>query len=70
MAVSYSKLFALLVERGMKKKDFRSVTGLSYSTVSKLEKNENVMVDVLDRICTKLNCTIEEVIEIFPDENK
>ena len=67
MAVSYNNLFKLLIDRGMKKKDLRSVTGLSYSTLGKLEKGENVNVEVLERICLKLNCSISEVIEIIPD---
>jgi len=69
MAVSYNRLFKLLIDRGMKKKDLKVVTGLSYSTLSKLEKGENVTVEVLERICTRLKCSIDEVIEILPDEN-
>ena len=69
MAVSYNKLFKLLIDRGMKKKDLKVVTGLSYSTLSKLEKGENVTVEVLERICLKLKCAIDDVIEILPDEN-
>ena len=64
MAVSYNKLFKLLIDRGIKKKDFRAITGLSYSTLSKLEKGENVTVEVLDRISTKIDCNIEEIVEI------
>jgi len=69
MAVSYNRLFKLLIDRGMKKKDLKVVTGLSYSTLSKLEKGENVTVEVLERICIRLKCSIDEVIEILPDEN-
>ena len=69
MAVSYNKLFKLLIDRGMKKKDLKVVTGLSYSTLAKLEKGENITVEVLERICIKLSCSIDEIIEIIPDEN-
>lgn len=60
MAVSYKKLFKVLIDRDMKKKDFREYVGISYSTLSKLEKGENTNVDVLERICLKMNCHIED----------
>lgn len=69
MAVSYKKLFKLLIDKNMKKKDFRAVTGLSYSTLYKLEKGENVNVEVIDRICTKLGCSVEEIMEIVSDKS-
>lgn len=68
MAVSYKKLFKLLIDRDMKKKDFRELTGLSGNTVSKLANNENVTMEVIDRICTKMGCSIEEIVEIIPDK--
>ena len=68
MAVSYKKLFKLLIDKDMKKKDFRELTGLSGNTVSKLANNENVTMEVIDRICTKMGCDIEDILEIVPDE--
>ena len=56
MAVSYKKLFKLLIDRDMKKKEFRDDVGISYSTMSKLEKGENTTVEVLEKICLKLGC--------------
>ena len=52
----------------MKKKDFREYVGISYSTLSKLEKGENTNVDVLERICLKMDCRIEDIMEILPDQ--
>ena len=54
MAVSYKKLFKILIDRDMKKKEFRDYVGISYSTMSKLEKGENTTVEVLEKICLKL----------------
>lgn len=51
----------------MKKKDFREFVGISYSTLSKLEKGENTTVEVLERICLKLGCEIGDIMEIVPD---
>uniref|UniRef100_UPI003209BD0E helix-turn-helix domain-containing protein n=1 Tax=uncultured Agathobaculum sp. TaxID=2048140 RepID=UPI003209BD0E len=55
MAVSYKKLFKILIDRDMKK-EFRDFVGISYSTMSKLEKGENTTVEVLEKICLKLGC--------------
>lgn len=67
MAVSYKPLFKLLIDKKMKKKDFAKLTGLSNSTVSKLAKDENVTMEVIDKICRNLNCKIEEIVEITTD---
>lgn len=67
MAVSYKRLFKILIDRDMKKKDFREFVGISYSTLSKLEKGENTTVEVLERICLKLGCEIGDIMEIIPD---
>lgn len=68
MAVSYKKLFKILIDRDMKKKEFRDFVGISYSTMSKLEKGENTTVEVLERICLKLGCGINDIMEILPDD--
>lgn len=68
MAVSYKKLFKLLIDRDMKKKDFRELTGLSGNTVSKLANNENVTMEVIDRICTNMGCGVDDILEIIPDK--
>jgi DNA-binding Xre family transcriptional regulator len=67
VAVSYKKLFKLLIDHDMKKKDLRDLTGISYSTMAKLENVENVMMDVAERICLKLNCQLSDIAEIIPD---
>lgn len=70
MAVSYKKLWKLLIDKDMKKKDLRDVTGLSSVSIAKLGKNENVGVDVLEKICGALNCDISDIIEyVSEDEN-
>ena len=68
MAVSYKKLFKILIDRDMKKKEFRDFVGISYSTMSKLEKGENTTVEVLEKICLKLGCGINDIMEILPED--
>ena len=50
------------------KKEFRDFVGISYSTMSKLEKGENTTVEVLEKICLKLGCGINDIMEILPDD--
>ena len=68
MAVSYKKLFKLLIDRDMKKKEFKELTGISQGTLCKLQNGGNVMVDVLEKICLKMDCRIDEIMEIYPDQ--
>ena len=67
MAVSYNRLFKLMIDRKMRKKDLCELAGVSTSTMSKMERDEIVSLEVIDRICQKLNCNIEDVLEILPD---
>lgn len=70
MSVSYKKLWKLLIDRDMKKKDLREVAGISTSSMAKLGKNENVTTDVLVKICKALKCDISDIMEILPDDNE
>lgn len=70
MRVSYKKLWKLLIDRDMKKKDLQKAAGLSSTTITKLSNHENVSMDVLIKICTALNCDIGDIMEIIPNESK
>ena len=63
MAITYDKLWALLKQRGLKKKDLCEISGISHASVAKLAKNENVNTEILEKICTGLGCGIEEIME-------
>ena len=67
MAISYKKLFKLMIDKDMKKKDLRTLTGVSYSTLLKMENGEYVSLDVLDRICRSLDCRLSDIAEVLPD---
>ena len=64
MAVTYKKLFKLLIDRKMKKKELCEQAKVSTATVSKLANDENVTVEILARICTALNCSFDDIVEI------
>ena len=67
MAVSYKKLWKLLIDRDMKKKDLREAACISPSTIAKLGRNESLNTDVLVRVCRALNCDIGDIMEVLPD---
>jgi len=69
MSVSYKKLWKLLIDREMKKKDLCDVAGVSHASIAKLGKNENVTTDVLLKICSALHCDIGDIMEIVEDSN-
>lgn len=70
MAVSYKKLWILLIEKNMKKTDLRIQSGISTGALAKLGKNENVNTEVLAKICKALDCKIEDIMEMVPDEKE
>ncbi len=69
MAVSYKKLWKLLIDKNMKKKDLRAATGISTTTLAKLGKDENVSTDILAKICKALGCDIGDIMEMVNEEN-
>lgn len=68
MAVSYNKLWKLLIDKHMKKKELGKAAGISNSLIAKLGKNENVTVEVLVKICAALDCSIDDIMELVPEE--
>lgn len=70
MAVSYKKLWKLLIDRNMKKKDLRTAANISTTTLARLGKDENVSTEILSKICTALNCDVGDIMEMVPDDTK
>ena len=66
MAVSYKKLWKLLIDKDIKKKDLSVKAGVSPATITKMGKNGHVTTEVLLKICTALNCRIEDIREVTP----
>lgn len=69
MAVSYKKLWKLLIDKDMKKKDLRQATGMSTTSLAKLSKNENINTEILVKICKVLECDIGDIMEITEDQH-
>ncbi len=67
MAISYKKLWKLLIDKDMKKKDLQTLSGVSSATITKLGRNENVNTEVLQKICTALQCDISDIMEMTAD---
>lgn len=67
MAVSYKKLWKLLIDKDMKKKDLRIATGMTTTALAKLGKNEHVNTEILAKICKVLECNIEDIVEIIEE---
>lgn len=69
MGVSYSRLFKLLIDKKMKKKDLIAAAGISSSTMAKLGKDEYVNVEVLVKICNALGVNIGDIMDVVSDES-
>ena len=65
MSVSYTKLWKLLIDLDMKKKDLQQAAGVSSALIAKMGRNENVSTDSLVKICRALNCDIGDIMEVI-----
>ncbi len=68
MKISYKKLWKLLIDREMMKKELAEQAGISTASIAKLGRNENVNTEILLKICTALKCDVSDIMEIVPDE--
>lgn len=64
MAVSYKKLWKLLIDKDMKKKDLIELAGISNYTLNRLTRSENVNTDTLVKICNALHCQLGDIMEL------
>ena len=67
MEVSYKRLWKLLIDKDMKKKDLVKAAHISTYTINKLNRGDNVNTDTLVKICSALQCSIEDIMEVIPD---
>ena len=67
MAISYKKLWKLLIDKDMTAVDLRQATGIAPNTMTKLRKDEEVSLSVLVKICTALNVNIGDIMDLIPD---
>lgn len=67
MRISYNKLWKILIDKNMKRKDLQDVAGISSASVAKLGKGDNITTDVLLRICEALDCTIDDILDTIKE---
>ena len=70
MAISYNKLWKLLVDKKMSKADLRRAAGIAPNTMTKLRRDEEVSLTVLNKICVALNANIGDIMDFLPDEDE
>ena len=70
MNVSYKKLWKLLIDKDMMKKDLQAETGLSWASVTKLSKGEPVSMEVLMKICKALHCDVGDIVEFIEESEE
>ena len=70
MTVSYKRLWKLLIDKEIKKKDLCAKAGISPSSLTKMGKNGHVTTEVLAKICIALECGVDDIMEVLPDENQ
>ena len=69
MAISYNKLWKLLVDKKMSKADLRKAAGIAPNTMTRLRRDKEVTLAVLNKICSTLNVDIGDIMEFMPEAN-
>lgn len=69
MAVTYKKLWKMLIDNNMKKKDLQKAAELTSYAMHKLSKDEAVTTDILARVCLALNCSVDDIMDILPEKH-
>lgn len=70
MAASYKKLWKILIDKDMKKKDLEEQAHISHYTMNKLNHGANVTTDILERICQVLDCSMDDIMEFIQDKQE
>ena len=70
MVISYKKLWKLLIDKDLRKKDLPAIADISRSSITKMGHNENVNTEILVKICNALKCDICDIVELVPDNTK
>lgn len=70
MSVSYNKLWKMMIDKNMNKTELTHLAGISTNAMAKLGRNEDVRVNILEKLCTSLDCNLEDIVEFVPDTKK
>ena len=69
MVICYKKLWKLLIDKDLKKKDLPAIAGISRSSITKMGHDENVNTEILVKICNALDCDLSDIMELVPDHS-
>ena len=69
MRINYNRLWKLLIDKGLNKTKLTTIVGITTNAVAKMGKNESVQLEVLAKICDALTCTMDDIVELIPEEN-
>lgn len=69
MEVGYKKLWKVLIDKDMKKKDLQTAAGISWASVTKLSKGETVSMEVLMKVCKALKCNVGDIMDFIPTDS-
>ena len=67
MKISYNNLWKLMIDKGLKKSELREITGIGTNTLAKLSKNQPVSMEVLMKVCEKLDCDLTDICEFIKE---
>lgn len=70
MKACYKKLWKLLIDKNLKRTDLKKLAGISSASLAKLGKDENVSMDILQKICAALECNIGDIMDLVPEDKK
>ncbi len=70
MAVSYHKLWDRMTDQNLSKTELTHMAGISTNAMAKLGRNEDVRVNILEKLCRTLQCSLDDIVEILPEEGK
>ena len=68
MGISYNKLWKMLIDKNISKTELTHLSGITTNAMAKLGRNEDVRVKTLERLCTSLDCKLDDIVEFVPDE--
>ena len=68
MAISYKKLWKLLIDKDLRKKDLQAMASISAASITKLGKNENVNTEIIEKICVALQCDVSDIMEMANED--
>lgn len=70
MPVNYNKLWKMLIDKDISKTELTQLAGITTNAMAKLGRNEDVRVNTLEKLCTSLDCKLDDIVEFVPEDNK